>query len=450
MPTCFVVMGFNKKTDPNTGKVFDLDKSYHYIIKPAATTAGFECVRADEIQHSGVIDVPMYERLLSADLVIADLSTWNVNAFFELGVRYALKPRATICIAESGFKNPFDSNHIVCRSYEHSGEAIDYGEVQRMQSELAKACKAALASEAIDSPVYTFLHRLRPPALGGGSGGGGEGEGGGSSDAPASVQPPEERAAREHARHEAASGEARRALEEPMAVLMQQAVLARDQDNFVLARAILEGVRQAQGENAQPFVLQQLALTTYKSKQPDPLTALEQAKRILMALDPERTLDPETIGLWGAVHKRLAEASERTEAQRSADIDIAIDALDRGFKLKRDHYNGINLAFMLDMRASRASGDERIADRVDARRVRQRVADICQAQLAAGIVGDTPEKAQEERFWVRASLAEAEFGLGNQAAKQQLETAAAEEKAKDWMIGTAREQLAKVERLLAA
>ena len=35
MPTCFVVMGFNKKTDPNTGKVFDLDKSYQYIIKPA-------------------------------------------------------------------------------------------------------------------------------------------------------------------------------------------------------------------------------------------------------------------------------------------------------------------------------------------------------------------------------------------------------------------------------
>jgi hypothetical protein len=27
MPSCFVVMGFNKKTDPNTGKVFDLDKA---------------------------------------------------------------------------------------------------------------------------------------------------------------------------------------------------------------------------------------------------------------------------------------------------------------------------------------------------------------------------------------------------------------------------------------
>ena len=230
---------------------------------------------------------------------------------------------------------------------------------------------------------------------------------------------------------------------------MQQAILARDQENFALARAILEGVRRAQGENAQPFVLQQLALATYKSKQPDPLTALQNAKDILLPLDPERSLDSETIGLWGAVHKRLAEMPDRAESDRSLDIDIAIDALDRGFKLKRDHYNGINLAFMLDMRASRARGDERIADRVDARRVRQRVAEICRAQLAAGIIGDTPEKAQEERFWVKASLAEADLGLGDQAAKQRLEAAAIEENAKDWMIETARDQLRKVERLLS-
>jgi hypothetical protein len=140
--------------------------------------------------------------------------------------------------------------------------------------------------------------------------------------------------------------------------------------------------------------------------------------------------------------------SERAESDRSIDIDTAIDALVRGFKLKRDHYNGINLAFMLDLRASRGTGDDAIADRVDARRVRRRVASICRAQLVAGIVGDTPEKAQEERFWVKASLAEAELYLDQQAAKQGLEAAAVEEKAKGWMIETARDQLKKVERLL--
>jgi hypothetical protein len=41
MPTCFVVMGFGKKTDYPSGRVLDLDKSYKYIIKPAAEAAGY-------------------------------------------------------------------------------------------------------------------------------------------------------------------------------------------------------------------------------------------------------------------------------------------------------------------------------------------------------------------------------------------------------------------------
>ena len=89
MPTCFVIMGFGRKTDLATGRVLDLDKSYKNMIKPAVVAAGYDCVRADEIQHSGVIDVPMYEMLFAADLVVADLSTANLNAIFELGVRRA-------------------------------------------------------------------------------------------------------------------------------------------------------------------------------------------------------------------------------------------------------------------------------------------------------------------------------------------------------------------------
>jgi hypothetical protein len=96
VPSCFVIMGFGKKTDFATGRTLDLDKTYRNIIKPAITAAGYDCVRADEVLHSGVIDVPMYEMLFAADLVVADLSTSNLNAIFELGVRHSLKPRATI------------------------------------------------------------------------------------------------------------------------------------------------------------------------------------------------------------------------------------------------------------------------------------------------------------------------------------------------------------------
>ena len=106
-------MGFGKKTDFESGRTLDLDQSYRNMIKPAVEAAGLKCVRADEIVHSGLIDQPMYEQLLSADVVVTDLSTSNKNAFYELGVRHALRPYTTVVIAEDGIKAfPFDVNHV--------------------------------------------------------------------------------------------------------------------------------------------------------------------------------------------------------------------------------------------------------------------------------------------------------------------------------------------------
>ena len=75
MKRCFVIQGYGQKTDYSNGRVLDLDASYA-VIKEAVEDAGLECIRCDEIAHSGVIDVPMYQQLLEADLVIADLSTY--------------------------------------------------------------------------------------------------------------------------------------------------------------------------------------------------------------------------------------------------------------------------------------------------------------------------------------------------------------------------------------
>ena len=57
-------------------------------------------LRADEIVHAGNIDSPMYRRFMKADVVVADISTYDPNAFYELGVRHALRPYGTIIIAE--------------------------------------------------------------------------------------------------------------------------------------------------------------------------------------------------------------------------------------------------------------------------------------------------------------------------------------------------------------
>ena len=136
--TCFVVMGFGEKTDfqSNPQRILNLNKTYEYIIEPAVKEARLKCVRADQIIHSTVIDKPMYENLLDADVVVADLSTSNANAIYELGVRHALKPTTTIVMAENNFSFPFDLSHLSILKYEHLGKEIGYGEVLRVKEAL--------------------------------------------------------------------------------------------------------------------------------------------------------------------------------------------------------------------------------------------------------------------------------------------------------------------------
>src|SRR5437763_6253966 len=158
--TCFVVMGFGKKTDFETGRVLDLDKSYKNMIKPAVEAAGLTCIRADEIVHSGMIDVPMYEQLLNADVVVADLSTSNKNALYELGVRHALRPFTTIVVAEDGIKAfPFDVNRVLIRQYHHLGEDIGFGEVKRFSEQLTNAIREIMSKDPRDkdSPIYSVI-----------------------------------------------------------------------------------------------------------------------------------------------------------------------------------------------------------------------------------------------------------------------------------------------------
>src|SRR5260221_5971621 len=81
----------------------------------------------------------MYELLLGADVVVADLSTSNANAIYELGVRHALRPNTTIVIAERNFKFPSDITHLVIRPYTHLGPGIDAEDAEAARESLKTA-----------------------------------------------------------------------------------------------------------------------------------------------------------------------------------------------------------------------------------------------------------------------------------------------------------------------
>lgn len=432
MPTCFVVMGFGLKTDYAQQKTFDLDKSYRNLIKPAVEAAGFTCIRADEIQHAGNINIPMYEQLLNADLVIADLSTANLNAFFELGIRYALKPRTTIVIAESGFIIPFDMGQVVIRRYQHLGPGLDYDEVIVKKQELTQACTEVVAASRDDSPVYTFLTNLAPPMLRG------------VAAAQAQVANQQTRVAL----GQAETSDQAAALTLPLAALMAKAMEARAGKRFGETCAILAGVKAVQGAAVDPFVIQQLALATYKQNEKDPAT-LMAARAVLSDLSPDTSIDPETLGLW-AVHKRLFDAGGSTEMSPEAALDVAIEAYGRGFVLKHDYYNGINFAFLLDTRAAASSGNEAIADHVHARRVRTKVLSVCDEALAREVKAESAQGRAEAEYWLRATRAEARLGLREIASVDEALSDAANmtPAPESWMIDTTASQLRKLARLL--
>ncbi len=391
--TCFVVMGFHKKTDFPTGRTLDLDKSYRLLIKPSVDECGLTCIRADEITHSGVIDVPMYQNLLDSDLVIADLSTSNPNALYELGVRHALRPFSTIVIAENKLQYPFDIAHTAIRSYQHLGDAIDYDEVIRFRSELKSAIATILEKRDKDSPVYTYLPDLRPPAVMSGRGGG-RGSVKRGAAAPAGDAP------------------------QSAAALIDRANEAMEQSNFTSARELLSTAHGMRPSNRpwtanDDYVVQRLALAVAMSAAPDRVSALAEAQSLMQVLQPATSNNPDTSELWGRIAKDLWDSTHEP-----SHLDRAILAYERGFCLRHDHQNGLDYAMTLNVRAGISAPAEAIADFVLARRIRRRVADICTEQLSAE-AGAPPAGAEapalEPRFKVRAALAEAFLGLDDQA-----------------------------------
>ncbi len=425
--TCFVVMGFGKKTDFESGRTLDLDKTYRNIIKPAAEAAGLKCVRADEIVHTGLIDVPMYEQLLNADIVIADLSTSNKNAFYELGVRHALRPHTTIVIAEDGIKAfPFDVNHVIVRQYHHLGEDIGYSEVIRFRDELTKTINEILNAEPrkTDSPIYTMLAGLTPPLREEVMRSGGDVSGRSVNESRETVFP-----------ELAPPAPGAPASAKSYNNLMQQVDDAQERGDFVTATTLLAQIRDTLKDPKRPedpSLIQRHAFAAYKSEHPTRLAAYAEAAEILRVLDPETTNDTETLGLWGAIQKRFWH-----ETGDVSYLGQAIRAYSRGFYLRNDYYNGINYAFLLNVRGVNApTRAEGIADFVEAQRIRKEVISICVRLL------EQEQLSDEKRYWVVATIAEAWLALEDEEKSAQHLNAANSFSPAAWMKETTRKTVA--------
>lgn len=378
-PICFVITGFGMKTDYQTGKSYNLDLSFKELIKPVFEKLGFLCLRTIELSYSGNIEKKMYEYIMKADFVVADLSTLNPNAFYELGVRHALKPYTTIMIGESSLfgdksKNlpsrlPFDLNHYVILSYEHLGNKIATKTKNSFHKQLEHLILELKDKNEQDSPVFDHLDL----------------SGKLSSTEIASIK------------EDMSATDSLQAILENAEKLKNENKLEEALIEFKKAKEIASKYEYNNSEH----IIQRIALCTYKSK-PNDVNALNEALKILEPLNPNESINTETLGLAGAIHKRLF---DKTNAMEHA--EMASKMYNKGFYINDDYYTGINAAFMQNV-IGKNSDNESFYKQL-ANYTRNQV-----LKITNNLIKTDNFYKRDDVQWILQTKAEAEYMLDNE------------------------------------
>jgi len=151
MQRAFIVRPFNVKEG------IDFDAVERLLIQPALDNAGIKGATTTEIAKAGNIREDMFRLLVTADLVIADLSIHNANVFYELGIRHGLRPRGTLLIRADVHSYPFDLQTDRFLLY-------DFHQPEASVAKLSDAITATLIAAGTDSPVYKMLPSLPAPS----------------------------------------------------------------------------------------------------------------------------------------------------------------------------------------------------------------------------------------------------------------------------------------------
>lgn len=121
------------------------DKIYETVILPTVESAGFKCVRGDDIYSDRTIIGDIWHDIQSAEIIIADLSERNPNVMYELGLSHAIW-RKTVLLVQSEKDVPFDLKSL---------RYIQYDPIDRegFASKLKKAINAISTFPVVD-PIW--------------------------------------------------------------------------------------------------------------------------------------------------------------------------------------------------------------------------------------------------------------------------------------------------------
>ena len=163
-PHAFVAMPFGVKRD-SQGVEIGFNRVYTELIKPALEAAGLDVFRADEEGCGGDIRTDMFQELLIADLVVADLTLDNPNVWYELGVRHALRARGVVLICGGHVTTAFDLYTDRKLRYSIKDGVLDPATIEQDKQNLTDMVKATMESwhGRKISPVYHLMPNLQEP-----------------------------------------------------------------------------------------------------------------------------------------------------------------------------------------------------------------------------------------------------------------------------------------------
>jgi tetratricopeptide (TPR) repeat protein len=449
-PYCFVITSFGKKQNlkdlqarldtkdlEHPVQQIDFDRIYEELVKPAIVMADMEPLIEREEESFGSIHKTMYEKIILCEFCIADLTNANPNAYYELGMRYAVKPCTTIpIIASSHFPLPFDVGFNRTFVYQVDAD-FNLSNKDADVQQLSAALERAKETRQTDSPLYDLVNGISFQN---------------------SVAHEKTDIFRKHVTYDEQIKKElayARNITDPDAQLQQKRRMeALDQiiernkplenletgvliDMMISYRNIeafpqmLQFMRQLPRYVLETVMVQEqyaFVLNRVGSKQkPADEVMIKEAEDTLRKLENEGKASSETYGIWGRIHKdkfdRAYDQGNKGEAK--VHLKNALNFYKKGFEFDpRDAYPGVNYATCLELLGNRAEA--------------MRLVPAVEYAVKAKMVRKEPD------YWDYATLLELAVIEERFDEAEEFFYEAKPLAVESWMIGTTRKNLDKI------
>lgn len=336
----FVAMPYGQRKLGRGRPAWQSDPTFHRVLAPAIIAAGYYPDRTDLQASTEVIDRRMIRDIATADLLVADLATYNPNVLWELGVRHAWRASRTVVVRpENSERIPFDLGRVPVIGYRRAAKDVADADAVSSIRDLLQVLESP--PDGTDSPVFAALPGMTAPELG---------------------EEPEDEAGRdpraEELDKELALAVALGDTDRVLAVARDEQVppAMRVEAGFALialgrseAAEVLKPAAEQDTGFENELLQQQYAHALMRTGDP---TNNELAERRLVLLDSLLPGSAETAGLLGSAAKNAWARALDDGHDGLAHLDRAVDAYLDGFRADpTDYYTGINAVMTLIARA---------------------------------------------------------------------------------------------------